>query len=70
MVDKSTQGWVAHGGLIGTGVGRSLVMDSRWFDLFSDGYLRTRDGLMEDKDKGWVSEDEGWVDGVPFPCSA
>ena len=47
MVDKSAQGWVAHGGLIGTGVGRSLVMDSRWFDLFSDGY----------------PENEGWIDG-------
>ena len=47
MVDKSAQGWVAHGGVIGIGVGRSLVMDSRWFDLFFDGY----------------PENKGWIDG-------
>ncbi|KAK7828568.1 hypothetical protein CFP56_030100 [Quercus suber] len=54
-------GSVAHGGLIGSGVGYSLGHGLRWFDLFSGGYPENEGWMTKDEDKGWVSEDEGWI---------
>ena len=67
-MDKSAQGWVAHGGPIrrpiphgspiGSGVGRSRSVTMRNGSVEWDGSVRMRDGLVEypllARLKGWV----------------
>ena len=75
-MDKSTQGWVAHGGLIDSGVGRSLghgltVVRSRsglltrWTNRLRGGLLmavRLAQGWVVH----WVGDDEEWVGRVEW----
>ena len=57
-MDKSAQGWVAHGGPIGSGVGCSGSVTMRNGSAEWDGSVRMRDGLVEypllARLKGWV----------------